>query len=93
MLGCEPTETPIEPNVKLQPAEAENVKNREHHQRLVGRLIYLSYTRPNISFFVSMASQFMHAPGPTHFEAVYRILRYLKGTPSKGLLFKPQGHL
>lgn len=79
--------------MKLQPAEAENVKNKEHYQRLVGRLIYLSHTRPDISFSVSMVSQFMHAPGPAHFEAVYRILKYLKGTPSKGLLFKPQGHL
>ena len=40
-----------------------------------------------------MVSQFMHAPGPAHFEAVYRILRYLKGTPSRGLLFKSRGHL
>ena len=93
MLGCKPAETPIEPNVKLQPAEAENVKNMEYYQRLVGRLIYLSHTRPDISFSVSMVSQFMHAPGPAHFEAVYRILKYLKGTPGKGLLFKPQGHL
>ena len=89
MLGCKPVETPIEPNVKLQPAEAENVKNKEHYQRLVGRLIYQSHTRPNISFSVSIVCQFMHTPGPAHFEAVYRILRYLKGTPSKGLLFKP----
>jgi len=93
MLGCKPAETPIEPNVKLQLTEVENVKNREHYQRLVGRLIYLSHTRPDISFSVSMVSQFMHAPGPAHFEAVYRILKYLKGTPGKGLLFKPQGHL
>ena len=35
----------------------------------------------------------MHAPGPEHFEVVYRILRYLKGTPGRGLLFKSRGHL
>ncbi|KAJ9675673.1 hypothetical protein PVL29_024542 [Vitis rotundifolia] len=40
-----------------------------------------------------MVSQFMHAPGPEHFEVVYRILRYLKGTPGRGLLFKSRGHL
>ena len=40
-----------------------------------------------------MVSQFMHAPGPEHFEVVYRILRYLKGTPGRGLLFKSGGHL
>ena len=40
-----------------------------------------------------MVSQFMHALGPKHFEVVYRILRYLKGTPGRGLLFKSRGHL
>ncbi|RVW21087.1 Retrovirus-related Pol polyprotein from transposon RE1 [Vitis vinifera] len=93
MLGCKPAETPIEPNVKLQPTKAKNVKDRDRYQRLVGRLIYLSHTRPDIAFSVSMVSQFMHVPGPEHFEVVYRILRYLKGTPSRGLLFKSRGHL
>ena len=56
----------------------------------MGRLIYLSHTRPDIAFAVSMVSQFMHVQGPTHFETVYRILRYLKGTLGK---FKNRGHL
>ncbi|RVW15366.1 Copia protein [Vitis vinifera] len=43
--------------------------------RLVGRLIYLSHTHPDIAFSVSMVSQFMHVPRPEHFEVVYRILR------------------
>ncbi|RVW32553.1 Retrovirus-related Pol polyprotein from transposon RE1 [Vitis vinifera] len=93
MLGCKPVETPIELNVKLQPTKAKNVKDRDHYQRLVGRLIYLSHTRPDIAFSMSMVSQFMHAPGPEHFEVVYRILRYLKETPGRGLLFKSRGHL
>ena len=93
LLGCKVSETPIEPNVKLYAAKAEEVKDREQYQRLVGRLIYLSHTRPDIAFAVSMVSQFMHSPGPKHFEAVYKILRYLKGTPGRGLLFKKHGHL
>ena len=40
-----------------------------------------------------MVSQFMHSPGPEHFDAAYRILKYLKGTPGKGLLFEKHGHL
>ena len=69
------------------------MKDRDCYQRLVGRLIYLSHTRPDIAFSVNMVSQFMHAPRPEHFEVVYRILRYLKGTPGRGLLFKSRGHL
>ncbi|GMP81639.1 hypothetical protein CsSME_00036279 [Camellia sinensis var. sinensis] len=93
MLGYKMAETPIEPNLKLQAAKAEEVKEREQYQRLVGKLIYLSHTRPDIAFAVSMVSQFMHSPGAEHFEAVYKILRYLKGTPGRGLLFKKHGHL
>ena len=54
LLGCRVSETPIELNVKLQIAKTEEVKNREQYQRLVGRLIYLSHTRPDIAFVVSM---------------------------------------
>ncbi|KAL5777605.1 hypothetical protein ACOSP7_010531 [Xanthoceras sorbifolium] len=93
LLGCKPADTPIEPNLKLQTVKAEEVRNREQYQRLVGRLIYLSHTRPDIAFAVSMVSQFMHSPGQEHFDAVYRILRYLKGSPGKGLIFKKYGHL
>lgn len=60
---------------------------------MVGRLIYLSHTRPDIPFAVSLVSQFMHAPGPEHQEAIFRILRCLKGSPGKGLLYKDRGHL
>ena len=59
----------------------------------MGRLIYLSHTCPDIAFAVSMVSQSMHAPGLEHMEAVFKILRYLKGSPGKGLLYKNHGHL
>lgn len=58
------------------------------YQRLVGKLINLSHTRPDIAFAVSVVSQFMHSPREEHRGAVHRILRYLKGTPGKGLFFK-----
>lgn len=93
LLGCKGAETPIEHNVKLQPAKPEEVKNREQFQRLVGRLIYLSHTRPDIAFAVSVVSQFMHSPGPEHFETAYRILKFLKGTPGRGLMFEKWNHL
>ena len=54
----------------------------------MGRLIYLSHTRPDIAYAVSVVSQFMHSPKERHQEAVYRILKYLKSTPGKGILYK-----
>ena len=83
----------MEPNIKLQPARVEDVKDKELYQRLVGRLIYLSHTRPDIAFSITAVSQFMNSPGLEHFEAVYRIQRYLKGTPGTGLFFKSRGNL
>ena len=70
LLGCKVAETLIEPNLKVQSAKPEDVKYREQFQRLVGRLIHLSHTHPNIAFVVSMVSQFMHSVGPEHFETV-----------------------
>ena len=58
--------------------------DRERYQRLVGQLIYLCHTRPNISYTVSVVSQYMQ---------VYQILRYLKGTPGKELWFKANQYL
>ena len=88
LLNCKPAETPLDANQKLELAKPEEVVDIGKFQRLVGRLIYLSHTRPDIAFPVSMLSQFMHAPSQKHFEAVYRVVRYLKGTPGKGLLFR-----
>ena len=61
--------------------------------RSVGKLIYLSHTRPDIAYAVSVVSQFMHAPTEEHMEAVMRIIRYLKGAPGRGLKFRRSGHL
>ena len=51
------------------------------------------HTSPDIAFAVSMVSQFMHALGLAHFDAVYRILRHLKGTLGKRILLKEHDHL
>lgn len=86
--GCKPVETPIDPNQKLGDSKEGTLVDTSKYQRLVGKLIYLSHTRPDIAFAVSLVSQFMHAPYEEHLEAVYRILRYLKSAPGKGLFFK-----
>ena len=56
--------------------------------KLVGKLIYLSHTRPHIGFSISEVTQFMNNPTKEHMEAMHQILRYLKMTPRKGLYFK-----
>ncbi|RVX23597.1 Retrovirus-related Pol polyprotein from transposon TNT 1-94 [Vitis vinifera] len=88
MLGCKPIDTPMDSQKKLGIEKESTPVDRGRYQRLVGRLIYLSHTRPDIGFAVSAVSQFMHSPTEEHMEAVYRILRYLKMTPGKGLFFR-----
>ena len=67
--------------------------DKQRYQRLVGKLIYLSYTRPDIAYAVSVVSQVMHYPSEDHMDAVMRILRYLKSSLGKGLMFSKNGHL
>ncbi|KAE8668064.1 putative ion channel POLLUX-like 2-like isoform X2 [Hibiscus syriacus] len=88
MLGCKPADTPMDSTTKLGTKENCAPVDKGRYQRLVGKLIYLSHTRPDIGFSVSMVSQFMNNPNEEHMEAVYRILRYLKLTPGKGLFFE-----
>ncbi|XP_022024067.1 uncharacterized mitochondrial protein AtMg00810-like [Helianthus annuus] len=54
---------------------------------LVGALQYLTITRPDLSYVVNQVSQFLHAPTLNHFQAVKRILCYVKGTLSFGLTY------
>jgi hypothetical protein len=92
LLGCKPAETPVNCAVKFGKDEDGGDYDLEQYQRLVGRLIYLSHTRPDISFAVSQLSQFMHAPKVIHYNAALRLLRFLKGCPGKGVMFKAQGN-
>jgi hypothetical protein len=57
------------------------------YQRLVRRLIYLSHIRLDIGFSVRVVSQFINNPTEKHMKTINRILRYLKMTPDRGLLY------
>ncbi|XP_024041989.1 uncharacterized protein LOC112099121 [Citrus clementina] len=88
MIDCKPAATPVEPNSKLGLEENSAPVERGRYQRPVRRLIYLSHTRPDIAFAVSLVSQFMHSPREAHFVAVNQILQYLKSTPGNGFYFE-----
>nr|CAN80831.1 hypothetical protein VITISV_002503 [Vitis vinifera] len=57
-----------------------------------GKLNYLTITRLDISFPVSVVSQFLQSPCDSHWDAVICILRYIKSTPDQGVLYKNRGH-
>ena len=94
MLDRKPIDTPIEQNHCLSEYPDQIPTDRARYQRLVGRLIYLAHTRPDVAYVVSVVSQFMHNPSENHMNAVLRILRYLKSAPGRGVMFsKHNNHL
>lgn len=88
MIGCKPVEIPMDLNTKLGAQTGGPTVDQGMYQRLVGKLIYLTHTRPDISFAVSIVSQFLNNTLEEHMNVVYRILRYLKGSPGRGLMFR-----
>ena len=92
MLDCKPVDTPMDPNVKLVPGQGESLGDLGRYRRLVGKLNYLTITQANISFPVSVVSQFLQSPCDSHWDTVICILRYIKSTPGQGVLYDNRGH-
>ncbi|KAL6313610.1 hypothetical protein AAG906_006979 [Vitis piasezkii] len=86
-------DTPVELNAHLTPSGGKPLSNPSLYRRLVGSLVYLTVTRPDISYVVHQVSQYLSAPRSTHYAAVLRILRYLKGTIFHGLFYSTQSPL
>ena len=82
-----PLDTPMEINVKLRKDEGELLQDPTIYRTLVGSLIYLTNTRPDLSYAVQQVSQFMASPRHLHMAAVKRIIRYVKGTLQRGLCY------
>ncbi|XP_038995017.1 uncharacterized mitochondrial protein AtMg00810-like [Hibiscus syriacus] len=77
--GAKPAMTPLEQNKKLTTTEYDEA-------RLIGILIYLTHTRPDIVYAVHFLSQFMHKPKQSHLEAALRVVKYIKKNPGQGIL-------
>nr|XP_017191703.2 uncharacterized protein LOC108174764 [Malus domestica] len=84
MLDCKPAITPVDCKLNLS-IDGEAMHDVTYYQRLVGKLINLTITRPEITYAVSLASQFMDSPTVDHLNIIMRILRYLKGSIGEGI--------
>jgi hypothetical protein len=80
-------ETPMELNVHLVATDGEPLEDPTHYHHIVGSLVYLGVTRPDISYSVHILSQFVSTPTQIHYSHLLRVLCYLRGTISRRLFF------
>lgn len=88
LLNSKPATFPVEQNHKLALSKSTLLPNPQKYRRLVGRLIYLGVTRPDLAYSIHVLSQFMQAPREEHWQAALRVVRYLKGSPGQGLFLR-----
>ena len=89
MSDCKLSTTPMSSSLKLTKSGSEPFNNPSLYKSIVGALQYTTITRPEIAFSVNKVCQFMHQPLQSHWQAVKRRLRYLKGTINLGLHLRP----
>lgn len=78
---------PLPRGLRLSLEEGELLEDAEVYRRIIGKLLYLNMTRPDISYAVQQLSQFLHAPRQPHYKAALHVLRYLKGSLNYGLFY------
>ncbi|KAL2240102.1 UNVERIFIED_CONTAM: Retrovirus-related Pol polyprotein from transposon RE1 [Sesamum indicum] len=81
------TNTPLPAGLQLKAAAGKQLNNPESYRRLLGRLLYLGFTRPDICYATQQLSQFMQFPCQEHLDAALHLVKYLKGTMNRGLHF------
>ncbi|XP_020210251.1 uncharacterized protein LOC109795223, partial [Cajanus cajan] len=87
LLASKPCSTPMDHTNHLHKASGPMFEDVTKYRRLLGRLIYLTNTRPDISYAVGKLSQSLDCPTVAHYQAALRVLKYIKNAPGKGLFF------
>ncbi|XP_050891128.1 uncharacterized mitochondrial protein AtMg00810-like [Lathyrus oleraceus] len=87
LLATKPSPTPFDYSLKLHDSDSPPYEDETTYIRLVGQLLYLTTTRPDIAFIVQQLSQFISKPLQVHHSAAIRVLKYLKSAPAKGLFY------
>ncbi|XP_017979788.1 PREDICTED: uncharacterized mitochondrial protein AtMg00810-like [Theobroma cacao] len=87
MESCKAVATLLVFGTKLSKDDGGAKVDETRNRRLIGSLLYLSSTRPDIMYATSLLSRFMHKPSESHLCVAKRVLRYVKGTLSFGLKF------
>ncbi|XP_041025473.1 uncharacterized mitochondrial protein AtMg00810-like [Juglans microcarpa x Juglans regia] len=92
-LSTHTSHFPMEQHLKLNIEDGNLLPDPCPYRCLVGRLIYLTITRPDIVYVVNILSQFMHAPRVAHMTTATRVLHYIKSNPGQGIFFSSSMHI
>lgn len=91
--------TPLKVNAKLttqeldvltQTIDDETLENKTQYQRLVGKILYLTLTRPDITYSVQTLSQFLQQPKRSHWDTTVKVMKYVKREPALGILLSSE---
>ena len=91
MEHCNATKSPMVPGFKLTKDEGGAKVDPTQYKQMIGSLMYLTVSRPDLTYVVSLVSRYMENPTALHMVAIKRILRYLKGTYELGICYKKGG--
>lgn len=92
-LGGKPSSAPMDTRVVLSSSDGDLLPDASPYRRLIGRLLYLTISRPDITFAVHKLSQFVAHPRSTHLTAVHHLLKFLKASPGQGIFFSANSKL
>ena len=88
LTDCNPAPFPLSKGLHLSTKDVPKLPDPEVYRRIIGKLLYLNLTRPDISYAVQQLSQFLQEPAQPHYDAALHVLKYLKGTLNVGLFYK-----
>ena len=93
MKYCNPSKTPFLSGVKLEEAGSSPMVNNTLYRQLIGCLLYLTHTRPDLYYAVSVASRYIDQPQEIHWKSAKRILNFVQGTRTHGIFYKAKSDL
>lgn len=88
MMDCKPVDTPLALTTKLSKDDGDQPANEKNYRSLVGCLVYLTSTIPDLMYATSLLSRFITNSSQTHFATAKRVLRYIRGTLNHGIYFE-----
>ncbi|KAM1706709.1 hypothetical protein ACFX2K_028825 [Malus domestica] len=88
LRDCKPVATPLAMNENLSKVNGSDLADETLYRQMVGSLLYLTATRPDIMFAASLLARFMHNPTKKHMGTTKRVLRYIQGTVNYGVVYE-----